>query len=138
MRSTLDIVDLGYRRAINSPLNAAVAGNIYKHQRPFNSTSEGVVINCLPISGGQLQDGIMNVNIHVPNLVLSIGGIQDDTQPDSARLSSLTKMAIQVFEDYWAELGDVNFSLENQSLFEEPEINQHYTNLRLRFNAVNV
>lgn len=137
MRTTLDIVDILYHVLSGSGLASAISGGVYKH-RPVNSGKEDVVINSLPVSGSQLQEGVANVNIHVPNLALNIGGIQDRTQPNHDRLKTLTSLAVTTLNDVWRESGDVSFTVLTQSLFEEPEIFEHYVNIRLNYFSVNV
>lgn len=137
MRTTLDIVDILYQVINQSVLKTSVNGNVYKFSRPVNSGKEDIVINSLPITGGQLQEGFVNVNIHVPNLSLNIGGLQDNTQPDFSRLKSFAAAAVGILQEVWRESGDVNFSIQNQSIFPEPEVNEHYVNIRIRYYSVN-
>jgi hypothetical protein len=59
----------------------------------MNSDKEDVVINSLPINNSQMQSGVFNVNIHVPNLVLNINGNIDTTQPNHERIKQLTALA---------------------------------------------
>lgn len=137
MRTTLDIVDILYQAIKASSLKTAISGGVYKH-RPVNSGKEDVIINSLPVTGDQLQEGFANVNIHVPNLMLSIGGLQDRTQPDSVRLKALAALAVDTLKNLLAESGDVSFTITNQTVFEEPDIFENYVNIRLKYYAVNV
>lgn len=136
MKTTLKLIDILWQRLNGSPLATALTGGIYKHQRPINSREEDVVINCLPINNEQLQQAIANVNIHVPNLVLSSNGAQDDTQPNHVRLDELTDLAIERLTDVWAE--DYNFDIEQQVLFSDSEAKDHYINIRIEFNNINL
>lgn len=135
MTTTLDAVDIVWKRLNESPIKAAITGGIYK-KRPLNSSLEDVVINSLPISALQLQEGLVNVNIHVPNLVITNGTVQDPTQPNHARLKALATIAALSLNDVWID--DVHFTIQQQTVFEEPEINEHYVNFRLLFYAVNI
>ncbi|WP_343302849.1 hypothetical protein AAHN97_14990 [Chitinophaga niabensis] len=138
MRTSFTAVDIVWTRLKTSPLSAAISGGIYKHGRPLNSGKEDCVVNSLPISGAQLQEGVLNVNIHVPNIVIVSEGNQDATQPNSPRLDELTRIAIDRLTDAWEESGDVNFTIEQQVLIQEDSINEHYSNIRLTFFSVNV
>ena len=138
MRTTFDVVDILYPVLFASPMKLAISGTICKNKRPVNSGEVDVVINSLPITGDQLQEGIVNVNIHVPNLKLSIGGIQDRTQQDHETMKELTAQAVGILNDLWLAKGELSFSILTQSIFEEPEIFEHYVNLRLSYRAVNI
>ncbi|GAA0561552.1 hypothetical protein [Chitinophaga japonensis] len=138
MITTFHEEDIVYQRLNTSALKTAITGIIKKGKRPLNSTKEDVVINTLPISALQLQEGIVNVNIYVPNLVITVGGVQDFTQPDSARLKELTTTAIDLLTDQWPESGDINYTVQQQTLFEDEESKSHYVNIRLQFYAINV
>jgi hypothetical protein len=137
MRSTFDIVDHLYTYLSASELKSMINGVVCK-QRPINSTKEDVCINAIAITGNQFQEGVINVNIHVPNLKLKIGGQDDNTQPNYARLKILTNKALELLQLVTFERGHVIVSNPTQRLFAEPEINQHYTNLRLTVRSVNV
>ena len=138
MITILDATDYIYTWLKDKQIKTAVTGGLYKHKRPVNSAKEDVVIIPLTLDADQLQEGIMNVNIHVPNLVLGSGATQDKTQPDHARLKQLTTMAVEVLTDIWLDDGQVNFSVLQPLMFEDAEINQHYMNIRLSFGAVNL
>lgn len=138
MRNTLQIVNIIWKALQISPLKTEISGGIYKHQRPIDSDKEDIIIGCLPITGSQLQEGIVNVNIHVPNLVVNAGSTQDATQPNSIRLEELAAYALVFLQNLVLEVGEVNFSIDNQMVFAEPDVNEHYVNIRLQCYAVNV
>lgn len=138
MITTFHEEDIVYQRLNTSTLKTAITGIIKKGKRPLNSTKEDVVINSLPINSLQLQEGIINVNIYVPNLTITIGGVQDFTQPNSARLKELTDTAVDLLNDQWPEAGDVNYTVQQQSLLDDPDSSSHYVNIRLQFYAINV
>lgn len=138
MITTLTAVDIVLQQLVTSPIKTAITGGIYK-KRPLNSQLEDVIINSPTINAGQLQEGLVNVNVHVPNIVISVGGVQDPTQPNTLRLQQLVDMAVTVLADAWKDGGDVNFTVQQISgLIEESENNSHYVNIRLLFYAVNL
>src|SRR5689334_5227981 len=125
MRSTLNAVDLlyGILKSSSSVTNA-ISGKVYKDNRPMNSQKEDVVINSLPINMEQIQQALINVNVHVPNLRLNINGVTDNTQPDLARLDTLTTLVMtavkdRVGTDYW-------FFIQQQTLFPSDPIGEYY------------
>lgn len=108
-------------------------GGLYKFQRPFNSKKEDVVINLLTQGRGTVAEGMVNVNIHVPNLSLNLGGVIDNTQPDTARLRYLTRLASDVLNDVW--FTDYAFEVQQDNLFEDTN-SSHYANLRIEFYSI--
>lgn len=130
MTTTEDIIDILFSRADGSALKTAVTGSICKRKRDGNSRLEDVVINCLPALNTELQNVIANVNIHVPDIVVSVNG-QDDRQPNSARLKELAAIAVPVFTDVWAD--EYNYTVQQQHVLEDREAGDHYINLRIEF-----
>lgn len=136
MRTTLDIVDILYQ-ALNVPIvKSVITGGVYKGKRPLNSAKEDIVIGSLPVNAEQVQEAVANVNIHVPNLKLTIGGVQDNGQPDFAKIKSVTALVTELLKekvgsDYW-------FYVQQQTLFAEDEINEHYSNIRIRIHLENI
>jgi hypothetical protein len=135
MKTTLDLVDIIWSAVNASALKAAINGGVYKHKRVLNSTKEDVVINALPITAEQIQNGIVNVNIHVPNLKVQTAAGVDD-QPNHTRLKALATIAVGVLEDTWAD--EYNFDVQQQILIEDKEANDYYINIRLEFFNVNI
>lgn len=136
MISTLEIIDKLYLQLNVVDVKTSISGGVYKEKRPINSTKEDVVIGCLPTNNLQLQTTVANVNIHVPNLVLNTGGIQDNTQPDFERLRTLTTLLIAKLKDQWT--ADYWFDVQQQNTFSEDELNEHYSNIRVNFYSLNI
>lgn len=90
---------------LNLPaLTSVITGNIYKYHKPLNSKKINVVINSLTLSNAPLQSGIVNVNIHAPNLPASeIDGVSDSNFPNSTLLNDLAKIAIHLLDTQWRE-----------------------------------
>lgn len=139
MITSLDAIDIIWQTLHGSSLASAVSGGIYKLSRPVNSIKEDVVINSITLNSDQLQEGVLNVNIHVPNLSLSIDGVVDNSQPNFSRLKTLTSIAVGILTDVWAVDGNYNFNVQEPgNPIEEPDINQHYSNIRIEFISVNL
>lgn len=82
-------------------LPSMITGQIRHNMRVLNSTKEDIIINTLYWDGDQLQSGIINVNIHVPNLKGQLaegGSAQDRTQPNIARYLELAAVAVPVLD----------------------------------------
>lgn len=135
MKTGLDMIDIVWTMLNASPLQSLITGGIFKHLRPAGGSKEDVVINSLSVTHEQLQNGIANVNIYVPNLVVNANGIQDDTQPNHSRLNELTKVAIGLLEENW--MSDLNYDVQQHMLIRE-ETGEHYMNIRLQFYIENL
>ena len=105
-----------------------ISGNVYKLSRPINSKKEDIVIIPLAMTADQMQRGIINVNVHVPNLDLP----GDQTQPNNPRLQEISSYVMSKLDDYYGF--GYNFALDNAG---EPARDQTgwYTNIRVEFNA---
>lgn len=135
MMTTLDLVDIVWQRVNGSLLKTEISGGVFKHRRPAGGQNEDVVINSLPINGLQLQSAIINVNIHVPNILINVNGVQDNSQPNHIRLQELAAMATTVLSDVWAD--DYNYDVQQQTMIEDVEAGDNYINIRLEFFNIN-
>jgi hypothetical protein len=135
VKTTLAIADILWTYLNNSSLKTAINGVVCK-KRPIDSKKEDVVINVLFADNEQLQNSVCNVNIYAPNKVQGFTNeqenkVQDNTQPDFARLKTLTDLAVQLLEEqwfdgYWFRVQQVVGPIEDEN-------NQHYTNIRIEF-----
>ena len=114
-----------------------VSGGLYKLQRPIQSVKEDIVINALPLNREQLQEGLLNVNVYVPNLSLQLNGLTDNSQPNTARLTELTKIGSDVLNEIDGPGAEYSFILQQEVVFEDTN-NQHYINFRLEFYSINI
>lgn len=131
MKSSLEAIDLVYAALVPSALRTAINGQVYKAVRPLNSDKEDVVINALPVTNQKIQRGLVNVNIHVPNLQLTVGNVIDKTQPNSARIKTLASLAIAILKEKWGANGDYLLEIESERVF--PDESNHYSNIRVLF-----
>lgn len=134
MRSNLEQINIVFNRLKDSALDTAITGNITKNVRLVGSVLEDVVINSLATINTQLQKGIMNVNIHVPNLKINISGGTDQSTPNHNRINELTEIAIPLLKDIWGDNWD--FDIEQINLIMEEK--SSYNNIRLVFQSLNV
>lgn len=135
MRTTSEIINLIYTHVKESALSDAVTGSIYKRVRPVGSLAEDIVVNCLPTGNADVQDATANVNIYIPDLPSKIKS-KEQYVPDTKRIEVLESIAKTVFADintvnYW-------FDIELISVLQESEVNQHFINVRLKINYINI
>lgn len=138
MRNGLQIVDDVYKVLAASDVATAITGKIYKKTLPTGATTENIVINCLAANNEQLEQAIVNVNIHVPNITIHANATQSD-QPDHKRFKELSVMVEALLDEYWNN--DENFSLhviQPGILMEDESTGGHYTNIRLEYYFENV
>ncbi|OLY92507.1 hypothetical protein SAMN05444008_102373 [Cnuella takakiae] len=135
MKTTLHFVDKAYERVKASQLAQVVSGSVFKYQKPKGWAGEAVVINSLPVSAEQVQTGLININVFVPDLKLTIGAQGPELQPNTARLSELADMAVETLKSWYQDGTD--YSIEAQSLIKDDEGDNHYINFRVRVYALN-
>src|SRR5690606_9469894 len=114
-----------------------ISGGIYKYQRPMNSDKEDIVINSLPMNNEVIQEGVLNINIYVPNISIEQNGVIDNSMPDTARLKTLCEIATQNLKEVWSDDGEYHFELQQENLYQDDN-NQHYINLRVMFRNINI
>jgi len=133
MKTTYDIQNILYKVLSSSTnITETITGGVYK-KRPLNSKQEDIIVGSLPVGNDDIQRAVGNVNIHVPNLIIDVNGVQDNSQPNLKRLNEITRLAWGLldesyYEGYW-------FYVQQQSIFEEG--NEHYSNIRIEFYSVN-
>jgi hypothetical protein len=118
----------------NTALMSTINGGVYK-QRPAGSTKEDIVINSLPVNNLQMQSGLVNVNIHIPTIAVTIDGTVDH-QLNAARFKEVTDMVIALLDDVWAQ--DYNLGVQQQNLIKEQNGTEYYNNIRIEFNIINL
>lgn len=112
-----------------------LSGDVYKHKRPVGSTKEDTVIEALANINLDLQVSIVNVNIHVPDLVIAANGAQE-AQADHVRLKTLANAAITGLTQKAGS--DFIFDVQQQILVEDQDAGEHYINIRLQFFSINI
>lgn len=111
-----------------------------------NSVAEDVIIEPLPMNFGILQSGVINVNLFVANLQLTLTGDTgkyiDKSQRNQKRINELDKLMLQAFtpgDESESEdaiyFDGYSFTYQQSNVF--PDTNyQHYLNVRIEFNAI--
>lgn len=133
MKSTIDQEDMIYEHLKSGPLVSQITGKLYKRERPVNSEKEDVVISSLSTNNLQLQTGVININIHVPNLTIKSLGVQQKVS-DTARLKQLYILSEPELQDKM--IGDSYFNIHQQIFFSEET--SSYINIRLEFYNINI
>lgn len=140
-KSTLDAEDILYSYVAESSLKTAVtttSGEVFKGRKPINYQKEAVEIISLPINNEDIQEGIVNINIHVPNLLINQNNVQDPSQPNHPRLQELTNLALGILNDVFIPASDCGFEVMQQTLIQDEEGGAYYSNIRVRFYNINL
>lgn len=106
--------------------NSVLTGGIFKNRRPKDSTKEDIVIRALAMNADQVQEGLINVNIHVPNLKLT----NDSTQPNEDRLIMITDKVVAALKDYRGY--DYWFTIKVPGI-PYPDDNNWFSNIQVEF-----
>lgn len=87
---------------VNAGVESLINGSIRLNMRKLGSVKEDVVINTLYWDGNQVQNGILNINIHVPNLIQPSDNptVTDKTQPNIPRFQIIGEAVIQAIQGY--------------------------------------
>lgn len=134
MKINLESVDDVFNLINIAQVRNEISGVISKNVRPTNSNKEDIVINSLTLNNQQLQRGIVNVNVHVPNLQISTSTGIDNEVPDHTRLSFITKLIVPLLKDIWSDNWDID--IEQINLVREDK--SSFNNIRVTYQSINV
>lgn len=134
MKTSLD-QDTEIYKLLNVPaITSVITGGIYKGRRPADSELEDIVINTITTGDGTRQFGVSNVNIYVKDIQATIAGRQQFLM-NTARLITLTNVVKPFLEE--TDGNDFALWIESTRPAAEPEINQHFINIRIEFQFIN-
>ena len=134
--NVLEAVDKIYQHLVTGPVSALISGRVYKNGRPINSRSEDIVINSLGLNNTQLQTGVLNVNIHVPNEKLRINGIETNDQPNHIRQLAITAIVLSELDEVWDPKGNYVFEVQQHNLIKDED--ESFINIRLEIFNINI
>ncbi|WP_160067601.1 hypothetical protein [Sphingobacterium bovisgrunnientis] len=125
----------------NSTLKTNISGAVRRYLRPTNSNNEDVTINVLnPIDFEQLQEGIFNVNVFVPNPEYSatVDGkaVRLRDLPNQQRISVLSAFCNVVLKFNYDKTKHVLLELQTQNIL--PENEQTIINNRVKLTIKNL
>ena len=114
----------------NSSLKTSIQGSLYREgMRPINSVNEDAIVSFLSGLDGQIQTGVLNLNIYVPDIVSDKQKVKN-----ISRCSELEVLA-NTFIQSLSLSGDYQFELDKMiQTFKSQDIEQHFVNCRIKFN----
>lgn len=131
MKSSLEFVQILHNRLRGA---TSISGGVYKlNGRPVNSRKEDIVISPVANINDQLQEAVLNVNVYVPDQVVSVNGFEE-THANYPRLLELANEVADLLDDVWTE-GD-HYDVMADNVY--PEAGEHFLNFRIKFYHVNL
>ena len=132
MRKTGSEIESDVFNIINaSQLKVLIAGKVYKEgMRPLNAKTEDAIISFMTGLDGQIQTGVVTVNVYVPNMVSDpVTGVLIKNISRCRTLEILVNAIVQelVPGEYRFGLGAI------VQTFPAPEIGQHFINCKIKF-----
>lgn len=117
-----------YQILKESAMLDGITGGIYTQgERPDNSNAEDIVINNISFEHSTPRRGISNINIHVPDIEITIDGTQQ-FKTDRDRLQELTSIVSTIIET--TRIDGVAIHIETTQVFAESAAHEHYMNIR--------
>ena len=132
MKSVAECKDIIYNSIADSILRSEISGGLYKDERPLGSTKEDIVVGMIDLSSGSVQAGTINVNIYVPYMDVTIGGLVQK-KPNHSRLRDLSRLALDLLEEIYFE--DCSAWIANQAEIKEPNLDSMFANFRMEIRA---
>lgn len=120
-----------------SSLSSLISGTVYKFgMRPKDSQTEDAIVKFVTGLDGQIQRGVVVVNIYVPDFDTYNDGI---LRKDITRCTELEVAAAEWVKSLTAGKSDYKFELA-QTIYteEEPDIHQHFTSIRLNYSLLTI
>lgn len=133
LKTTLDAVDVIYDMLDSINLRSIISGDLYKYDsRPADSEKEDIVVNAITVAEGLIQNGVCNVNIHVPDLKKTNGNALYDV-PDEDRLKTILNKVVECLgKNHGRSFKNGNSYISNISNpIKEPELHEHFINVRI-------
>lgn len=128
MKTTFEVNNFLF--TLVASIGTTLTGGVYKMERPRNSKSEDIVVSSLPINEGENPVEVTcNVNIHVPNVLISIDGFPHQVA-NNVRLKAIADILLAAIDQDITAAG-IHYRVISQTIFEEPAMNEHFYNIRL-------
>ena len=132
--SSIDTDDILFRLVSEAVKNGVVtiSGIVcVQGERPDDSTSEDIVINTINVTHEKPQTGTSNINIYAADRKRRIGK-REQYKCDRERLREIGDSLISFLDAQ--NVADLEYTIEADNVIKEPEVRQHYRNIRLSWN----
>ena len=119
----------------SSSLPALISGKVYrKGYRPRDSKAEDAIVILTAGLPGQLQTGVVTINIYVPDIDPYENGVLVE---NGQRCETLEKAASDWVDSLTVAVSNYKFKLQ-QTIYteEEPETQQHFVVVKLKYEYI--
>ena len=132
MKTAKEIQDHVWRLLRGSALAGELSGGVYKAGfRPRDSRKEDAIVKYTTGISDQIQEGIVTINIYVPDIDPYNDGVMAE---DGSRTAQIERMAQDWVDQIATEVSDYDISLSEPIYTEdEPNIGQHFIVVRLNY-----
>jgi hypothetical protein len=120
-----------------SALASLINGQIYRNgMRPRDSQSEDAIVTFTAGLSDQIQTGVVTINIFVPDIDPYSNGVRVE---DGQRLEEIEIAAAEWVSSLTTAASDYKFSLQSAiQTQEEPDLNQHFVVIRLKYELLTI
>lgn len=125
MLNSLDFVTILWHNVKKTPLAKLVKGAVYKLQYPEDDRNEKIVINAITADNELVQNGVCNVNIHVPELLNGL--------PDTARMQVLAALGCKYLQSSYNP--HYTFFMRDQQVIPFPETKEWVINFKIHIKS---
>jgi hypothetical protein len=121
-----------YNLLRHSPISSMISGAVYRRgYRPRDSRLEDAVVAFTTGTPTEIQQGVVTVNIYVPDIDPYSNGVFVE---DGQRTEELERAAADWVDSLSAAISCYRFELQQTiSTEEESDINQHFVVVKLRY-----
>ncbi len=130
MKTAKEVQDDIYKLVKGSYLASSISGAVYKDGfRPRDSKAEDAVVVFITGTADQVQKGVVNVNVFVPDIAQNGNGVYLENGKRTAELETIARDFVQGLRGL-----EYKFRLDRMiSTFEDEDTHQHYINIPLKF-----
>ena len=134
MNKTGGNIETDIYKLISTGIKTIISGNIYKSEgRPKNATSEDAVIIFMGGIDGQVQEGIVTLNIFIPD----INNGSETKVKDTKRCQEVESAVLSLID----ATHSTEYELTRKSMiqtFAVEEIKQHFVNTKIQFKRTTI
>nr|DAO98931.1 MAG TPA: PORTAL PROTEIN, 15 PROTEIN, HEAD PROTEIN, VIRAL INFECTION, TAILED.2A [Caudoviricetes sp.] len=121
-----------YRKLLKSPIAETITGGVYREGlRPRDSPNEDAVVIFTAGVTGDIQSGVVTINIFVPDIDPYENGVLTE---DSARTEEIERAAQRWVDSLSTRDSNYRFRLQQTIATDEaPELREHFIVVRLEY-----
>lgn len=128
MKTGMEIETDVYRLLMASSIAEELSGRVYRIKHPRDMADDCAVVNFLSGRDEQIQNGVVNLNIFIADIIVDGG----ETYPDTKKIGMFQRLVL----DWIEKTRHSEYRLDtdaSMTIIESADTNQHYINCRLNF-----